>query len=80
MQMLPAKARSCAHAWLADNAKGQISYKKIKLRQNKRKKFSKKKDKRLPSFTCLIMIFLTDRQTDRHKNKDKNEGHTIKYK
>ena len=30
--MLPAKARSCAHVWLADNAKGQIGCKKSQIK------------------------------------------------
>ena len=32
MQMLDAKSRSCTHAWLADNAKGQISCKKSQIK------------------------------------------------
>ena len=30
--MLPTKARSCAHIWLVDNAKGQIGCKKSKIK------------------------------------------------
>ena len=45
-----------------------VAQKKIKLRQNKLR-LSQKKDKRLPSFSCLIIIILTNRQTDRLKIK-----------
>ena len=64
MQILPVKARSRAHDWLADNAKGQISCKKIKLKQSKLR-LNKKKDIRLPIFSCLIIIILTDGQAEK---------------
>ena len=67
MQMLPAKTLNCAlHGW-------QITQ-KVKIVENnliqaKKLRSSHKKDERLPSFTCLIIIILTNRQTDRQKNK-----------
>ena len=76
MQMLPTKARSCAHVWLADNVKRQINWEKIILRQNKLT-LSQKNNKHLLSFSCLIIIILTKRQSNRQKVKTEGSNRNM---
>ena len=56
--------------------KVKLFAKKVKLRE-KKLRLSQKKDKRLPSFSCRIIISFTNRHMDRLKVK--TEGSNIMY-
>ena len=64
--MSAVKARSCSllmYGW-----QSKISYKRSQIKA-KQTEIKPEKDRRLRSFSCLIIITMTNRQTDMQKSK-----------
>ena len=65
--MLPAKARSCSHAWLANNAKDEISSKKSQIKAKHTEIVPEKGQTITPVFLSHNTYF--DKQTDGQTDK-----------